>query len=117
MYDSLQQFPFILVKQSLASFTVILKPYTTTQEPECLNVVYSAEVVSVVDPPIFDPFSTPVGQHVNVTANTIEFTNFHDYTEGSLPIEVKIFYDWAVSVAYTINFQLTVIDEVNYFEN
>ena len=68
-------------------------------------MVYSADT-SVVSPAL-NPFTAG---HATVSANTIVFTNFYDYTEGPLPIEVKVCYDCSVSAAYTINFELQVID-------
>ena len=79
-------------------------------------MVYSADT-SIVSPAL-NPFTAG---HATVSANTIVFTNFYDYTEGTLPIEVKVCYDCSVSTAYTINFELQVIDyeseAINYFEN
>ena len=68
-------------------------------------MVYIAN--ALVASPTHNPFTAG---HATVSVNSIIFTDFYDYTEGTLPIEVKICYDCSVSAAYTINFDLQVID-------
>ena len=70
---------------------MILEPYTTTKETECLNVVYSAD--ALVSSPTHNPFAAG---NANITDHTIVFTNFYAYTVGALPIEVKVCYDCRV---------------------
>ena len=73
-----------------------------TSDTDCGNVHYTASVTSGYD---------SIGNgHVVQTDNEFVFSNFHEYTAGLMTVQVEISSTIDTRVAYTIDFDINVID-------
>ena len=77
-------------------------PYTITDDADCGSIVYNFSV-----PSGFDLFSSGLA---NANDNVITFSNLSAYEVGLIDVQMEVSSTLKLSAAYTINFEMEVID-------
>ena len=73
-----------------------------TSDPDCGNLVYTASVINGFD---------SIGNgNVAQSDNTFYFSDFHDYTDGLMTVQVEVSSTLDTRAAYTVTFDIQVID-------